>query len=301
VEFPFEIGALYKRRETIHSLLGGQQQGGISTPSAHPFVIAFTGEAGEAHGYTDFWDDDGYFHYYGEGQKGDMEFKGGNLAIKEHVAHGKRLLLFQMMGKGMPCRYRGEFVAISYEIVNGVPDTNGALRNAIVFKFSPIEAEELLGQQPEYDYADDAELRSTVAKQLVDIRKKQTLFRRRLLMIEKGCRLTGIRDLRFLRASHIKPWSKCTSAQERTDGENGLLLAPHADLLFDRGWISFEDDGRLLIANGLPKGIGKDLGLNLVIGKSYGNFAESQRRYLDFHRTYVFEHTADPPPENRAT
>src|SRR3546814_3413344 len=52
---------------------------------------------------------------------------------------------------------------------------------------------------------------------------------------------------RSLRASHIKPWSKCASGDERVDGNNGLLLSPTADHLFDRGWITFEDDGALEI------------------------------------------------------
>ncbi|MBH1674515.1 HNH endonuclease [Stenotrophomonas maltophilia] len=64
-----------------------------------------------------------------------------------------------------------------------------------------------------------------------EVRTKQCLFRERLIGIEKGCRLTGIEDLRILRASHIKPWAHSTHS-ERVDGENGLLLAPHADMLF---------------------------------------------------------------------
>src|SRR5690606_17423574 len=89
------------------------------------------------------------------------------------------------------------------------------------------------------------DLSATVSVQLSAIRAKQSLFKRRLLNVEKQCRLTGVADLRFLRASHIKPWAKCTSGDERVDGANGLLLTPHADLLFDRGWITFEDNGAL--------------------------------------------------------
>jgi hypothetical protein len=35
---------------------------------------------------------------------------------------------------------------------------------------------------------------------------------------------------------------------ERLDGENGLLLTPSIDHLFDRGFISFKDDGAVLIS-----------------------------------------------------
>ncbi|MBD8637675.1 HNH endonuclease [Stenotrophomonas sp. CFBP 13725] len=105
---------------------------------------------------------------------------------------------------------------------------------------------------------------------------------------EKGCRLTGIEDLRFLRASHIKPWADSTHS-ERVDGENGLLLAPHADLLFDRGWISFSSSGRLLVSKVLPSDVDGRLGLNLDTSIGRGTFSERQLDFLRFHRTFVFE------------
>jgi len=290
MELPFRIGALYSRRDQIHRVYGGQQQGGISTPTNHPLVIIFTGEAGEAHGYADYWDDDGYFHYYGEGQNGDMEFKGGNRAILDHVKNGKRLIAFQAMGKRKPYRYRGEFISVDYDVIPGVPDTKGAPRNAIVFKLQAVDESERLGELTEEAVTDDP-MTSTFASRLTDIRTKQTLFRRRLLMVEQGCRLTKITDLRFLRASHIKPWALCTSASERTDGSNGLLLAPHADLLFDHGWISFGDNGELMVADGLPEQVVESLGIQLKIGHIYGTFAHAQRQYLYYHRTHVFRAT----------
>ena len=289
MELPFEIGALYSRRGQIHSLLGGQQQGGIATPAEHPIVVIFTGEAGEAHGYSDYWDENGYFHYFGEGQSGDMEFKGGNRAILDHVQNGKRLIAFQSTGKGKPYRYRGEFIALSHDVVPGVPDTSGALRSAIVFKLQALEELEPLGDVDDETSVD--QLGATSALRLVEVRTKQTLFRRRLLMVERGCRLTGITDLRFLRASHIKPWAMCNDSTERTDGNNGLLLAPQADLLFDRGWISFADDGRLLVAEALPNTISSGLGLHIVAGKRYGSFQISQQSYLRFHRQRIFLNT----------
>lgn len=287
MDLPFEIGALYSRRDQIHALLGGQQQGGISTPAEHPVVIIFTGEAGEAHGYSDYWDDNGFFHYFGEGQSGDMEFKGGNRAILEHVKNGKQLIAFQSMGKRKPYRYRGEFIAVSHDVLPGVPDTSGNLRNAIVFKLQALQESESLGDIDAAERPIES-LSSTSASRVVEVRTKQTLFRRRLLMVEQGCRLTGVTDLRFLRASHMKPWALCTNSFERTDGNNGLLLAPQADLLFDRGWISFDDDGRLLIADGFPSSVASQLGLKLVLGKRYGTFENLQQSYLTFHRNNVF-------------
>jgi len=253
MELPFEVGALYNRQKQIHGVFGGQQQGGISTPKEHPLVIAFTGEAGVSHGYHDFWDDDEVFHYFGEGQVGDMKYVAGNRAIGEHVKDGKTLVVFQMMGKGRPYRYLGRFMCQSSYVQPGTPDREGQLRSSIVFRLRSLEASLGLAaskkDQAQIDAAiDDVDATST--KRETEVRTKQRLFRERLIGIEKGCRLTGIEDLRFLRASHIKPWADSTHS-ERVGGENGLLLAPHADLLFDRGWISSSASGRLLVPNAL--------------------------------------------------
>src|ERR1035437_10121688 len=39
-----------------------------------------------------------------------------------------------------------------------------------------------------------------------------------------------------------------SSNQERLNGDNGLLLTPSIDHLFDRGFIGFEDNGELIIS-----------------------------------------------------
>lgn len=291
MELPFQIGALYNRQKEIHGLFGGQRQSGISTPKDHPVIIAFTGEAGVSHGYRDFWDDDGIFHYYGEGRVGDMHYAGNNLALEQHLADGKKLLLFQMMGKGRPYRYLGEFVRLSSYTKPRTPDTHGDLRNAIVFRLKSIESSEGF-DVIEDEFAVDLGhaspgVQETAKKKLVEVRTKQRLFRERLIGIEKGCRLTGIEDLRFLRASHIKPWAKSESI-ERVDGQNGLLFAPHADLLFDRGWISFEDNGKLIVAHNLPNEVEISLRLDLKRGFKYGAFEQRQKEYLAFHRDMVF-------------
>jgi predicted restriction endonuclease len=51
-------------------------------------------------------------------------------------------------------------------------------------------------------------------------------------------------------AGHIKPW--CDSNQyEKVDVNNGLLLAPQYDLLFDKGLISFNPKGEVIKAKEL--------------------------------------------------
>jgi hypothetical protein len=77
----FEDGKVYNRRADMHAKFGGQQQGGIITPSQHPLVIIIAGEEGLAHGYADRTRDNGVFEYFGEGQVGNMVLQRGNLAI----------------------------------------------------------------------------------------------------------------------------------------------------------------------------------------------------------------------------
>ncbi|WP_458722404.1 HNH endonuclease [Pseudomonas brenneri] len=125
----------------------------------------------------------------------------------------------------------------------------------------------------------------TEKEQLIRSRRGQGIFRQRALAIESQCRLTGVNDQSFLIASHIKPWKDCAN-DERLDGSNGLMLAPHIDKLFDSGWISFSDNGDLLTAPGSEKVMDA---WNVNPNKNVGKFHPEQCRYLDHHRSVVFK------------
>jgi predicted restriction endonuclease len=93
-----------------------------------------------------------------------------------------------------------------------------------------------------------AGLGNTEFDRIVKERVGQGYFRRALLDYWGGCcPLTGIGDEALLRASHIVAWADCRSDDERLDVYNGLLLAAHWDAAFDRGLVSFEDNGRVLV------------------------------------------------------
>ena len=49
-------------------------------------------------------------------------------------------------------------------------------------------------------------------------------------------------------ASHIVPW-KDSSDEERRDVNNGILLSPTYDALFDKHLISFDDSGSIIISS----------------------------------------------------
>jgi Domain of unknown function (DUF3883) len=140
----FTIDEGYIRTE-LHDQFGGQQRGGISTPTKHPIVMLFSGESGSQYGYRDVWRDDGVYEYTGEGQHGDM-MDGGNRAILDHVSRNKALHLFKIVGKG-GVRYEGEMECVGH-FIRRQPDVDGALRDAIVFELRPV------GQRPGGEVAD---------------------------------------------------------------------------------------------------------------------------------------------------
>ena len=121
---------------------------------------------------------------------------------------------------------------------------------------------------------------------LVKSRRGQGIFRNNVQMIEKFCRVTKLRDKELLIASHIKPW-KDSDDKEKIDGNNGLLLSPHIDKLFDNGLISFSDVGDLLISSKVNIEVFNLWGIdpNLNIGK----FSSEQMRYLAYHRKHRFK------------
>lgn len=145
----FEIGRVYSRSD-IHMRYGGQEQGGISTPAEYPFIMLFTGESGEKYGYRDGWGPDGTFQYTGEGQVGDMQFKGGNLAIRDHARNGEDLHLFQYVSSDS-VQYVGQMVYAGHKLAGGVPDRNGNSRTAIVFYLVPMQSLGEVQQQTPVD------------------------------------------------------------------------------------------------------------------------------------------------------
>jgi hypothetical protein len=126
-------------------------------------------------------------------------------------------------------------------------------------------------------------------EQLVKARRGQGIFRTNVRMNESRCRVTGVTDKAHLRASHIKPWKDCDD-QEKLHGCNGLLLSHHIDHLFDRGWISFGDNGDLLIAEDMNSHVLTAWGISGSL--NVGPFNETQSQFLEYHRTHVLRRVA---------
>ncbi len=135
---------------------------------------------------------------------------------------------------------------------------------------------------------------ATEAVREVVQRVGQDIFRQSLIAYWGGCcAVTGLDVAELLRASHIKPWAACETDGERLDVFNGLLLAPHLDAAFDKGLLSFSDDGSMLRSAALSEqqwawlGI-QGGGLRVVL-------AEPHRAYLRWHRAHVFRSGAAMP------
>ena len=103
----------------------------------------------------------------------------------------------------------------------------------------------------------------------------------------KKCIITGIDDENLLIASHIKPWV-LSDNQERLNVDNGLLLSPLYDKLFDLGFISFDENMHILISSSLSKhNISK---MSIDTRKAY---IENPSQYLEnkmkYHRDNIFK------------
>jgi putative restriction endonuclease len=121
--------------------------------------------------------------------------------------------------------------------------------------------------------------------QLVKARRGQGIFKANVRQIEDHCRVTGVKNIKHLRASHIKPWSKSNDL-EKLSGFNGLLLAPHVDHLFDKGFITFQSKGEMVLSPNLNTEILDKWSIPQVL--NVGSFTSEQSEYLNYHQESVF-------------
>jgi len=252
---PFLPHQLYKR-SLIHDEFGGNRQGGISPSAKVPYIFIFSGKSGAQYGYKDGWDNNNIFTYTGEGQEGDMQFTKGNLALKEHLNRGLRIFLFEIEGGGMvKFISEMEFYDADYSVTS---DRNGNDRIGIQFFLKrigvsiPVSPNQYSLQSLNQDPHKILELNlPTVTERsgLVTSRVGQGAYRKRIIhRWEYKCAVTNFNKLNILIASHIVPWSKATD-HERLDVNNGLLLSPTYDALFDKNLITFDNKGKIQLSD----------------------------------------------------
>ena len=102
----------------------------------------------------------------------------------------------------------------------------------------------------------------------------------------RKCEICGMNLKELLRASHIKPWSKCETAEERLSSDNVLLLCPNHDALFDLGFISFDPDGNILISENLNP---ENRIFNNVIERVKIEMNKEKQKYMKWHREQIYK------------
>jgi len=111
----------------------------------------------------------------------------------------------------------------------------------------------------------------------------QGKYRTELIELWKGCAISKYEETRLLVASHIKPWKKSTN-KEKIDKYNGLLLLPTFDKLFDLGFISFDNNGKIIISESLNNIEQLNIDTNIVI-----NIKNENKTYLEYHRQEILK------------
>ena len=284
---PFIPNQLYKR-SLIHDEYGGNRQGGISPSAKVPYIFIFSGKSGAQYGYRDGWDNHNIFSYTGEGQEGDMQFIKGNLALKDHINRGKRVFLFEIEGGGL-VKFSSELEFYDADYFE-TPDKNGSNRIGIRFFLKrigvsiPVNPDQFTLLPLNQDPHKILELNlPTVTERsgLVTSRVGQGAYRKRIIhRWEYKCAVTNFNKLDILIASHIVPWSKASN-HERLDVNNGLLLSPTYDALFDKHLITFDNNGKIQLSEKIEFSAYQKIG---VTGKEQiTDLSMYNIQYLDRH------------------
>lgn len=282
----FRLGNEIKR-STIHDRYGGSRQSGISSCAEHPYIFIFSGESGEQYGYHDEWLNDSVFHYTGEGKLGDMSFARGNLALRDHLLNGKRVFLFKSAKTRSYVEFQAEVQLFDVDYFQGI-DESGELRIAIKFFFSRVGEQVAYVNQNSYqsiiaDRPTDIRVPNITERAgLVTSRVGQGAYRKGIMhRWENRCAVTGYNYSKVLIASHIVPWRESTD-KERMDVNNGILLSPTYDALFDKHLISFGDDGEILLSDQLK--LTQHSKLGITGDESIVGLRDQNLEYMERHR-----------------
>lgn len=133
----------------------------------------------------------------------------------------------------------------------------------------------------------NSSLAATEKESLIKSRRGQGTFRESLIKkYSSTCIVTGVNLKTLLIASHIKPWS-VSNNHERLSSENGLLLSATFDQLFDKGYISFKDNGQMIISRNIDEENKNKLNISSY---TYVNLLPTSEllNNLEYHRDVVF-------------
>jgi putative restriction endonuclease len=194
----------------------------------------------------------------------------------------------QPNGNGLQSVYLTEIPAPMAEVVMGLIGQEVTPLTMAAQSVKPVAADDLdlWEGKLEQQVANDTNVPETERAAIIQARKGQGLFKARVSTIETRCRITGVHNPVHLVASHCKPWRDASNG-ERLDGENGLLLTPSVDHLFDRGFIGFENNGRMIVSPVAHRPSLERMGIDTGNVVNVGGFTSGQKTFLDFHRNFV--------------
>jgi hypothetical protein len=198
----------------------------------------------------------------------------------------------RLTGDGLQHVYLTSISDALAQVVIGLAGENAAFSAAAFQGSSSIWVERELSGQLEWEDIEqrhilEGDIPVTTRRALVQARVGQGLFKDRVSRLEKRCRLTFVDNPTHLVGSHIKPWRE-SSNEERLHGANGLLLTPTADDLFDRGFISFEDNGEVLISPIADVVSLRRMGLDPQNPPHPLPLNTDQKHFLSHHRKEIF-------------
>ncbi|MEP4052972.1 MAG: HNH endonuclease signature motif containing protein [Litorimonas sp.] len=214
-----------------------------------------------------------------------------SLKVKNHIEEIRPLLakkyapLQRETGNGNQGAYLSKISENLFQLVLSLSNTE--LQN-LSFDQEAVSFESFDDRLDTYEKTKE-DLSDTEGLQVSKSRRGQGLFKENVKRRMSECPVTGVRDPRFLVASHIKPWRVCTTAHDRLTGANGLLLARHVDHLFDKGFISFTDEGSSIRSAEIGSETLKRLGLISRLTSAKLIMDEEQRAFMDYHRRVVFK------------
>lgn len=239
---PLTIGDVYDRPKlaSLWGLAGHQAiSRGVFTPTRTNLIFLFVTRIKQTclTQYRDFLCDD-VLQWEGE------ERHANDIRIANASRNGDEIHLFYREMHHTPFTYHGRIILVSFISHDDAPSE---FAFEVISKHVPSigqEAASVNENGADYSIVSSSTLSGIDKRILAKTRGiAQTVFRSNLLKLWDGaCSVTGVSDPRVLRASHIKPW-KDSSNSEKLDRNNGLLLIPDLDALFDEGLITFQPDG----------------------------------------------------------
>lgn len=175
---------------------------------------------------------------------------------------------------------------ISYVSILKLKDSKGEY----LYYFRPFieyNIDSLKEEEEVISIEEDKNITTVERESIIKSRIGQGKYREKLLEECPYCPITMVNDERLLIASHIKPWVKSNN-EEKIDPKNGFIFTPTYDKLFDRGFISFEDDGTMIVSPWLSPMNQKRL--DIFNGKKIRTLpTEGREDYLLYHREFVFK------------